>query len=257
MSGLRLLILIAGAWLGMALVGRLIVVPFLRRGPGSDAVAGLMWWAVRIFTWCVHRARAHGAEALRSRTDPGPLVVVSNHTGAIDPFLIQAACRFQIRWMMASDMMFTGLDWLWKRQRLIPVARDGTDSGPAREAIRHVVGGGVVGIFPEGRIVTPPRQVWPFQAGVGLVVARTHAPVLLVWVSGTAEANTLRGSILTPSRARVQFVDLMRFEKGARAADIAQALRERIHEVSGWPLNDGPPPRQQPEVTPAASIRRR
>ena len=32
-------------------------------------------------------------------------------------------------------------DWLWRRQQVIPVARDGSDIGPPREANRHVYEG--------------------------------------------------------------------------------------------------------------------
>ena len=170
------------------------------------------------------------------------MIVVSNHTGAVDPLLIQAGCRFYIRWMMASDMMVPWLNWLWKLEKLIPVARDGRDAAAAREAIRHVKSGGVVGIFPEGRIVNPPRQIRPFHAGVGLIIARTQAPVMLVWVSGTPDTTGTAKSITTPSRARVEFVEVVDF-KGQRDPEvITQQLRERLAKAANWPLNDHPVP---------------
>ncbi|MHC4989881.1 MAG: lysophospholipid acyltransferase family protein [Planctomycetota bacterium] len=230
------------AWLVLVLIGRFVVVPLLSRGPGHDPVTGLMWIALRLLALGIHRARAGGFESLRRDTRPGPLIVVSNHTGAIDPLLIQSACRFEIRWMMAQDLMYPALGGLWRRQQVIAVSRDGSDRASAREAIRHLRDGGVIGIFPEGRIVTPPRQVWPFFAGVGLIVSRTRAPVLLVWVSGTPETNVVSKSIFTPSRARVRFVELLEFTQGEDASTITETLRRRLHEISGWPLNDHPPP---------------
>ncbi|MHC5003407.1 MAG: lysophospholipid acyltransferase family protein [Planctomycetota bacterium] len=239
---MNVLLAIVVTWLVVVGLSYGVVLPLLRRGPDRDALNGLMWIAIRVLARLVHRARFEGHEALRMNVDPGPLIVVSNHTGSIDPLLIQAACRFHVRWMMAEELMFPELKRLWERQRLIPVSRDGTDRASAREAIRHVKAGGVVGIFPEGRIVTPPRQVWPFFAGVGLVISRTRAPALLVWVSGTPETNDVTRSIFTSSRARVVFVDLIRFEDSLGAAEITDALRARIQAVSGWPLNDDPPP---------------
>jgi 1-acyl-sn-glycerol-3-phosphate acyltransferase len=228
MDGLRLIITLAAIWLAIVLTAWLVVIPWLRNGPRRDAALGVLWRVARILCRVVHRGEYLGLEDLRHRIDSGPLVVVSNHTGAIDPFLIQSACRFHIRWMMAVEQMTPAFKRVWEVLDVIPVARDGTDTGPAREAIRHVRGGGAVGIFPEGRIVTPPRQIWPFIAGVGLVVARTQAPVLLVWVSGTPDTNQLTKSLLTPSRARVEFVRLIHFEGCKDAAGIAEELRREI-----------------------------
>lgn len=240
------LIWLAAAWFGVALLGHLVVAPLLRRGPDRDAISGLVWHADRLFVRLRHRVTFEGFEALRDDVDAGPLVVVSNHTGSVDPFVVQAGCRFKIRWMMARELMFPALDTFWKLQGIIAVTRDGSDRASAREAIRHVRGGGVVGIFPEGGIVTPPRRVWPFYPGVGLIVARTKAPVLLVWVSGTPDTNELLPSLIGPSRARVRYVDLIRFDASAHAAEISATLRERLAAASGWPMVEREPPATPP-----------
>ena len=142
--------------------------------------------------------------------------------------------------MMATDMMVPQFDWLWRRQRMIPVARDGRDTVPAREAIRHVRGGGVIGIFPEGGIVLPREEIRPFHQGVGLIIARTEAPVLLVWVSQTSHETGMGRALVTPSQARVQFVDLLEFPAGSDPATITRRLQERLAEASNWPIRDEP-----------------
>ena len=171
---------------------------------------------------------------------PGGLVVVCNHTGPIDPLVLQAACRFEIRWMMAEALMMPALGWLWKRKRMIPIARDGRDTGPLREAIRHVKAGGTIGVFPEGAIVQPRCEVRPFHEGVGLIISRTRAPVLLVWVSGTPESPLMSVALKTRSRSRVVFLDRIEFDKSVDTATITRTLRERITKASGWPVNDDP-----------------
>jgi 1-acyl-sn-glycerol-3-phosphate acyltransferase len=229
-----------GAWLAVVGVVATLVVPWLRRGPGGNITTGLLWRGLHIYARTIHRARYEGFEDFRNRNEVGPLIVVSNHTGAVDPLLIQAGCRFHIRWMMASEMMTHKLDWLWRSQRTIPVDRDGRDAGPAREAIRHVQSGGVIGIFPEGRIVQPPEQIRPFYMGVGLIVARARARVLLVWISGTPKTDSMMESLTAPSRARVVYADLIDF-KGERDGHVITAeLRRRIAEISRWPVNDEP-----------------
>lgn len=252
MSTPVILLIIAG-WLIAVGLFRWFVVRRLARGPGGDAVKGLIWVTARAYLRLVHRARYTGLEHVPATNQPGGLVVVSNHTGPIDALLIQAACRFQIRWMMASEMMVPQLDWLWRVYRVIAVARDGSDTGPAREAIRHVREGGVVGIFPEGGIENPPGEIRPFLAGVGLVVARAKAPVLLAWVSGTPECPEMLPALTTPSRARLQFIDVIDFGDERDALVITDRLRSRIAEASGWPTNDEPLIRPRLEPDPFAA----
>ena len=98
--------------------------------------------------------------------------------------------------------------------------------------------GGALGIFPEGRITMPPREVRPFLPGVGLIVAKTGAPVLVVVVRETPETTDMMESLLTPSHAHVEYLNLVRFEKGTRPEEITRRLREVVHEATGWPFND-------------------
>ena len=241
-DSIKILLAAALVWLVVVTLIRLFVIPFLRMGPTGDPLVGFLWWCVRTFTALVHRVRFEGAEHLPRDEGHGGLVVVSNHTGAVDPFLIQSACRFHIRWMMASDMMMPALDWFWKQQRIIPVDREGRDTRSLRAALRHVHAGGAIGIFPEARIVLPRGEIRPFLEGVGVIVARSRAPVLVVWVSGTPETNDTAGSLFTTSHARVVFSELIDFGKERDAAKITAALRRRIAEMSNWRLNDTPMP---------------
>src|SRR5262245_5071203 len=242
MSAVWIILVAIAVWAALIAIARLALLPWLRRGPRGELAIGVLWRILRLYNRVVHRVQYRGFEELRNQIKPGSLIVVSNHTGAIDPLLIQAGCRFHIRWMMASEMMSPLLRFIWRTAEPIPVDRDGRDSGPAREAIRHVQAGGVIGIFPEGRIVRPPEQIRPFFQGVGLIVGRAKAPVLLVWVSGTAKTTKMWRSILTPSRARVQFVELIDFKHQRDSHLITRKLREHLAQVSGWPLNNEPVP---------------
>jgi len=227
MSVPQTLLVFAGSWLIVTGFGWLIVVPALRRSPGGRAIDGLIWNFSRIYARLWHRPTFHGREILpRSDADHDGLIVISNHTGALDPLLIQAGSRFLIR-------------------------------GPLREAIRHVKDGGAIGIFPEGRITVPPRELRPFLAGVGLIVVRTRVPVLVAWVSGTPETNKMGEALTTPSHARVDFLEMMEFPDERDPAAITERIRRRIHEASGWPFNDEVIPRGEPPRTTAMPGRMR
>jgi 1-acyl-sn-glycerol-3-phosphate acyltransferase len=143
-----------------------------------------------------------------------------------------------IRWMMATETMSPSLNWLWALGQVIPVDRDGKDSAALREAVRHVKKGGILGVFPEGRITDPPREVRPFLPGVGFIIAKTKAPVLVAWVTGTPDTPDMNEALMTRSHGRVEFLDVMRFDEGAKPEAITEALRMKIAQRSGWPLND-------------------
>jgi 1-acyl-sn-glycerol-3-phosphate acyltransferase len=230
-------------WVAVVLAVRWVVIPLLRRGPGGEPILALMWLGCRLYARLVHRVRHVGHDDLRRTINPGGLVIVSNHTSSIDPLLIQTGCWFPIRWLMAAEMMSRNLDWIWEQQRVIPVSRDRADSRPLREAIRHVQAGGVVGIFPEGRLVSPRGEIRPFHNGIGAIVSKTGAPALLVSITGTPMTEQMAKAFSTPSRARVMFLDVMRFKEGTDAKHITNAIRERLARMTGWQLNDEPMPR--------------
>jgi 1-acyl-sn-glycerol-3-phosphate acyltransferase len=252
MPSWQVLALILVGWTALMAGWCLVAVPWLSTGPGGNPSTGLVWLVLRLYAHLVHRVTFEGRENVPEGNCPGPLVVISNHTGPIDPVVIQAACRFEIRWMMASDMMVPQLDLLWRFLQLIPVARNGRDSGPARQAIRHVKRGGVVGIFPEGAIPRPRGELRPFHLGAGLVIARTRAPVLLVLVTGTPDARDMFGALSTPSRAHVRFFELMDFSDVRDPAAITEKLRRRLAEVTGRPYNEEPLPGSAPSPDPFA-----
>lgn len=239
MSVPEVLLIVLIAYLALVALGWFVIVPFLCSVPDGKAITGLLWWSVRIYCRLWHRAGYVGAEILpKSRGDHNGLIVISNHTGAVDPLVIQTRCRFAIRWLMATDTMLPELNWLWKQQDMIPVRRDGTDSAALREAIRHARAGGVVGIFPEGRITTPPRQIRPFLPGVGFLITRSRVPVLVCWVSGTPDTNNMHEALSTRSNARVEFIDIVDFGDEKDGDKITEQLRQMIADASGWPLND-------------------
>jgi 1-acyl-sn-glycerol-3-phosphate acyltransferase len=170
--------------------------------PRGEFTAGVLYRLIQIYALAVHRLRVRGREHLHRRS--GPLIVVANHTSGVDPLLIQAASHFEIRWMMARDMMVPAGRALWEFARIIPVDRERGDSAALREAIRHLRQGGVLGVFPEGGIERPPGVLRPFEPGLGLIIARTRAPVLPVIIRGTPYATTAWESLFRSSRARLE-----------------------------------------------------
>jgi 1-acyl-sn-glycerol-3-phosphate acyltransferase len=237
-----LLILIAG-WLATVITGWIIVTTVLRRGPGDDPVSTILWAFVWLYTRIMHRPTfIHRVPWPKRKDIPHGLIIVSNHTGAVDPLLIQSDSTLHIRWMMGRDMMFGALNVLWKHQKMIPVDRTAADSGALRTAIRLVRDGGVLGIFPEGRIVSPTGEIRPFAAGVGMIIAKSRAPVLVCWITDTPPSVTMMQNLTTRSHARLEVLELVDFGEERDPHAITDRLRRIIADASGWTLNDEPLP---------------
>jgi 1-acyl-sn-glycerol-3-phosphate acyltransferase len=206
----------------------------------ADPLWGLGIAFIRLYCRLVHRLRVEGMEHVPASLRPGRLIVIVNHTAGVDPILIQAACPFEIRWMMAADMQVSELDLFWRWLNVIRVERYSRDTVSARAALAHLESGGVLGIFPEGAIERPPHAILPFQPGLGFVVARSNAPVLAALIDGTPYAAKAWGSLFRRSRSRVRFFPLIRYET-SDASEITRDLRDRYLSWSGWPANDEPP----------------
>ena len=173
---------------------------------------------------------------------PGPLILVANHTAGVDPVLIQAACPFPIRWVMADDMAVSMLQPLWDIGQVIRVDRRRNESMGVREALRHIRGGGVLGVFPEGHIERPPQEVLPFLPGVGLFIQRTGAKVLPLIVDGTPQIDPAWASLWRASRSTVRALPPIDYrDTGMNAREIASDLRRRFIEATGWPANEERP----------------
>ncbi len=227
-------VLFALLWVGYALVCR-----GLLKNPREDAATGILYHGMRAYALWFHGLQVEGVEHIPTGREPGPLIVVANHTAGIDPLLVQAACPFEIRWMMAMDMMLPSLRAFWDWTEVIPVNRAGNDRASARKALRYVESGGVLGVFPEGRLERPARCILPFLPGVGLLVARTGARVLPVVIEGTPQVDPAWASLARRSRSRVTFKEPIDY-RGFSAEKIVADLRERYTEWTGWRLNDAP-----------------
>lgn len=230
--------------LGLTAAAGLAVLALSRHpSPTGTFCSNVAYGLAHLYARLVHRLEVRGREHIPPGPDAGPLIVVANHTAGIDPILTSSACPFQIRWIMAQDMRLPWLNWFWRWQRVIFVSRTGRDRGSVREALAHLRSGGVIGIFPEGGLERPPRQILPFRRGVGLLIAKAGVPVLPVFIDATPQVDPAWASLWTPSRSKVEFAPVIDYASaGFDAVQIAEDLRRRYLTWSGWPANEAPAP---------------
>lgn len=229
-----ILVIVAVVVVAWAFLCRLLLA-----NPRGDVEAGLIYYAGLVYVKLLHRLRVEGREHIPARRDAGPMIVVANHTAGVDPILVQAACPFEIRWVMADDMQLPRFESIWKKARVISVETDGTSGMGLRQALSHLKAGGVIGLFPEGGIERPAEQILPFHGGVGVLIRRSRATVLPVVIEGTPQVDPAWASLWTPSRARVRFMAPIRYAgTGLTAGKITRDLRQRFMDWTGWPANE-------------------
>lgn len=224
----------------LALVGLGFISRAVCDNPRGDPSTGVLSAILRLYARLVHRVRYEGL----SHVPPpgGPTLFVCNHTAGIDPLLVHLAAGHDIRWMMAGDMRTPVLEPFWNWMRIIDVDRVAGDPAAAREALRHLAAGGSVGIFPEGGLERPVRQLIPFMPGVGLIIRKSGAAVVPVLIEGTPQVDPAFASLWHPSRSRVCFHEPIDYATtGMSAKEITQDLFDRFRGWSGWPVNPHPP----------------
>ena len=120
--------------------------------------------------------------------ESGPLIIAVNHSSFFDPPLAGICSRRGVYYLARKTL----LQWpffgpLFPAMNVIPVERDGNDMTALREVIKKIKEGNGVVLFPEGTR-SPDGRLQPARAGIGLVIAKTGAPVLPMRIFGAYES---------------------------------------------------------------------
>lgn len=118
----------------------------------------------------------------------GPVILASNHQSYFDPPLVGNASDRAIYYLARRSLLNVPvLGWLLPKLNIIPVDNEGVDRSALKGIIRVLKRGEGALIFPEGER-TFDGNLLPAQPGVGLIIARTLAPVVPVRIFGAHEA---------------------------------------------------------------------
>lgn len=125
----------------------------------------------------------------------GGYVLVCNHLSWFDGLLLLASFPPvpRIHYLAAAEFSTEGPWFVRKVVNLvggiIPVDRSGHKGNRAVvvQSLQVLKGGGVLGIFPEGRCGTQEGVLQPLKEGAALFATRTGRPILVAGLSGTFE----------------------------------------------------------------------
>src|SRR6476660_2518942 len=125
----------------------------------------------------------------RERTiQTGPVILAMNHQSFFDPPLAGNACDRPIFFLAKKSLMNVPvLGWLLPKLNVIPVNIEGGDRSALKALLRILKAGECALVFPEGTR-TPDGNLQPAAPGLGLLIAKTRAPVVPMRIFGAHEA---------------------------------------------------------------------
>jgi 1-acyl-sn-glycerol-3-phosphate acyltransferase len=118
----------------------------------------------------------------------GPVILAINHQSYLDPPLAGTTCDRAIYFLARRSLLDVPLlGWLLPKLNVIPVNQEGIDRSALKALIRVLKAGNAALIFPEGSR-TLDGSLQPAEPGLGLIIAKTLAPVVPMRIFGAHEA---------------------------------------------------------------------
>ncbi|MBQ7155653.1 MAG: 1-acyl-sn-glycerol-3-phosphate acyltransferase [Synergistaceae bacterium] len=149
-----------------------------------------------------------------TRLDPNEkFIVACNHASNLDPVIVGCFFPRRLRYF-AKEELFTS--WLFgtciRALGAVPVSRQNNASaaGALKGFMKLYQEGSDVLIFPEGgRSLDGNLQ--PLEAGVALIAAHEHAPILPAFIHGSFKAMPPGSAFIKPTKLRITFGEPLRF----------------------------------------------
>jgi 1-acyl-sn-glycerol-3-phosphate acyltransferase len=206
-------------------------------------------WALRLFFSLYGRWEVRGLEHIPRA---GGFVVAGNHVSYLDP-LVGWAAVYGTRWLWG-----VGRDDLWNHGLVaflldcigvIPIKRGSADRAMIRRALELVAKGDGVGLFPEGTR-SADGKLQPAQAGVGMLVLKSGAPVIPAAFLGTYEMLPRHRNRLKRAKLIVAFGSPLTFSPDTSREAVTDAVMRAIAALmteNGFPTEPPLPARSVSE----------
>lgn len=170
---------------------------------------------MRFVSWllvkALYRLRIRGIET--HVPDEGPALLVCNHVSYMDALILAASIPRPVRFVMYYRIYnIPVLNWIFRTAGAIPIAGASEDPALMQRAFdeidRSLAEGGIIAIFPEGRL-TADGTIAPFRSGVEKILARRPVPVVPMalkgmWSSMWSRRDSRLGRMRVPRRFRAR-----------------------------------------------------
>jgi 1-acyl-sn-glycerol-3-phosphate acyltransferase len=171
----------------------------------------------------------------------GPVILAMNHQSYLDPPLAGITCDRAIYFLAKRTLIDVPvLGWLLPKLNVIPVNQEGIDRSALKALIRVLKSGNAALVFPEGAR-TLDGNLQPAQPGLGLVIAKTLAPVVPMRIFGAHEALPRGGGGLHLVPITIVVGEPIFFtaaDLGSRGKDLYGRLSQRVMDaIAALPLD--------------------
>lgn len=200
--------------------------PFYGLSPSSWAIYRSTWWGVWAIDRVAFRTRTHGLEAMPKS---GPVLLLSNHVGLLDPFQVALHMYRPSRFMAATSVLKIPVVGRWLGALgAFPKMKYVKDRDSMRVLAEHYDNGHVVTLFPEG-VRTWTGAPMPVLPGIGRLIKRLNARVVFGRIKS--------GYLLAPRWARyprylpldIEYVGPVQYADHLSPEEITADVREKLH----------------------------
>lgn len=170
-------------------------------------------------------------------------IIICNHRSSADPCFIEMATGRVVHWLVAKEYYdHWAFHWLLRAAESIPVSRGGIDTLAVKAAIRIASQGGLVGLFPEGRVNATDRILLPARPGAALIALKSRVPVIPCYIRGAPPARYVLEPLFHPAKVEVivgQPIDLSDYygkeDEGGVLEDLTRRFLREIAALGGYP----------------------
>jgi 1-acyl-sn-glycerol-3-phosphate acyltransferase len=173
----------------------------------------------------------------------GGCILAMNHESYLDPPLAGMCCRRPIYFLARKTLLnWPILGSIFPKVNVVPVDQERADMSALKTIIKLVKAGECTIVFPEGGR-TLDGKLQPAQPGLGLVIAKTLAPVVPMRIFGAHQAFPRGGNGLRLVPIRIVVGEPMVFTEAdldGSGRDLYQRLSERVMErIAAMELPEG------------------
>jgi 1-acyl-sn-glycerol-3-phosphate acyltransferase len=198
-----------------------------RMSPVQCLLWGLAYLLVK-FRW---RARWEGTLPVEEGRGA---IVVCNHRSSVDPFFIQTATLRKVHWMVAREYCeHPAFRWFLRTCEVIPVGRGGIDTAATKAALRIVEAGGIVGMFPEGRINMTDELLLPIRPGAAHIALKAGVPLVPCYIEGSPYQRVAWSPLLMTAGVVVRYGELVESRQPADRDDEPAEIRAMMRQWVG------------------------